>query len=102
MIQSSPSDAELKECSRRLRGTRVRWSGTVTGIDNDQTVFIATNIFPTNVQFDLPRDVVSDLRQGQMVSFVGTVESVADAETAPPMFHTYVVLKDVELEKSGR
>ncbi len=78
------------------------WSGTVTSIDEDGTVYLATNQFPTNVQFDLSKEVTSGLREGERVRFVGTVEKVLDAETAPPMFHTYVVLRDVELEKSEK
>lgn len=102
MVQSTSSDGEVQACSRGLHGTRVRWSGTVTSIDEDRTVYLATDQFPTNVQFDLSKEVTSGLREGERVRFVGTVEKVLDAETAPPMFHTYVVLRDVELEKSEK
>lgn len=97
-VQSSPSVAEVKQYSQRLRGTRVRWSGTVTGIEEDGTVYVASNIFPTNIQFELPKDIAVGLPKGQMETFIGTIRQVTEIDTAPPMVHTYVILKEVRLQ----
>lgn len=99
MIENSSSGTDAEEWSLRLRGTRVRWTGTVTGIDKGQTIYVATNIFPTDIQFDVPRKLATNLRRGEVIGFTGTVEKISNAETSPPMVHTYVFLKDVQVEK---
>jgi hypothetical protein len=99
MIDNSSSGTDAEEWSRRLRGTRVRWTGTVTGIDEGQTIYVATNVFPTDIQFDVPKEIAANLIRGQVIGFTGTVEKVSDAETSPPMAHTYIFLKDVQVEK---
>lgn len=76
----------------------MRWSATVTDIGQEGTVYAASKVFPTNIQFDLPRDTRSGLKQGQGVTFVGEIEQVSEIDTAPPMVHTYVVLNHVQIE----
>src|SRR5580704_17408029 len=99
MIENRSSGTDAEEWSRRLRGTRVRWTGTVTGIDEGQTIYVATNVFPTDIQFDVPKEIAANLIRGQVIGFTGTVERVSDQETSPPMAHIYVFLKYVQVER---
>src|SRR5271170_3559822 len=87
MVENSSSGADAEGWSRRLQGTRVRWTGTVTGIDEGETIYVATNVFPTDVQFDLPKEIASRLSKGYVIGFTGTVEKLSDVETSPPMAH---------------
>ena len=101
-VRNRSSPDEVKQCSRRLQGTRVRWTGTVTSVEQGKTVYIATNVFPTNVQFDVRSDTASALHKGESVTFAGTIEDVSDTETAPPMFHTYVILNNVDVQRTQK
>ena len=60
----------------------------------DQSKIGKTN----HTQFKLPGHLSQDLRKGQSIRFVGTIEKVGILETFPPMPNTYVFLKSVSLE----
>ena len=101
IVQNGLSETELHKYSRRIDDTRVRWQGKIIGVDPDGTVYLA--VTPArgtgpNTQFKLPGHLSQDLRKGQSIRFVGTIENVGILETFPPMPNTYVFLKNVSLE----
>ena len=101
IVQNGLSETELQKYSRRIEDARVRWQGKIIGVDPDGTVYLA--VTPArgtgpNTQFKLPGHLSQDLRKGQSIRFVGTIEKVGILETFPPMPNTYVFLKSVSLE----
>jgi hypothetical protein len=89
-------------CAARFQGSRVRWRGTVTAIDGNNVVYVATNVFPTDVEFQLSRNSVKRLSVGKEIDFTGTISKVVDAETFPPMAHPYVYFKQVTIDRGSR
>ena len=99
IVQSGLDEGQLAAYSRRLEGTRVQWTGTVTGIDGDNTVYLTMSAGGgrPNVQFELPEEVVRTVRKDQLVTFVGTIQNVSIVQTFPPMPNTYLVLDKARL-----
>jgi hypothetical protein len=84
-----------------FRGPEFDGAEWLIGVENGRTVSIATNVFPANIQFEVSAAAASSLKIGEKIGFAGTIEKVSDAETFPPMFHTYVMLKDVKVERGA-
>lgn len=98
-VQSGLDEGQLAAYLRRIEGTRVKWAGTITGVDQDNTVYLTMSAGEgrPNVQFELPAEAARTVRKDQTVSFTGTIRSVSIVQTFPPMPNTYVTLDDAML-----
>ena len=93
------AENKLEECSDRLVGTRVRWSGKIMILTKDGTVRVVMGNSPSpNGEFKVSEKMVKRFRTSQTISFTGTIESIEVLETFPPMPKAFVRFKQVLVE----
>ncbi len=85
--------AQQQEFVSNLRGTKVRWTGVVEEVDEENTVFVDLDGMLYDVRFPLPRAEAVRLNRGQEITFVGLVDQVEEY-----FWSCRVVLRDVTIE----
>jgi hypothetical protein len=100
IAQSGLTDSELETYSRRVRGTRVRWTGKLVEIDANNRVRLEIGDYPSSIEFKVSSEVAQSISANRLLTFTGTLEKVSLAQTFPPIPKTTVFLEDVMLEKS--
>jgi len=89
---------KVKEYSQKLAGTCVQWTGEVREVSEAGMVYVSMDEFPTpKVEFQLDEQAAAGLKEGEKVTFMGTIEKITSLETFPPMPNVYLHLMDAKL-----
>ncbi len=98
-VGSAYTGPQLRQVSRRMAGTRVRWTGTVVDISRKGIVRVAVgDSSSANAEFQASAKQTRALREEEGIALVGTIEEIGVLETFPPMPHPHVYLREVRLE----
>ncbi len=88
------TEAQRQELLASLSGTKVRWSGVVEDVDQDNVVFVDIDGLLYDVRFQLTREQAVRVNRGETITFVGLIDRVESF-----LWSCRVVLRDVRLEK---